>query len=276
MCCPILSVRSCKNRPLPRRASWLYDVPGSCGRRPGLCLESFGSSQALPPIDFHPVKDGHHAPPDAATSFPPPHGCDGTGCRPGADFGQRRCHGPEPAAHPRRRDRGAACRLCAADLQVRRARVQQDHDAHRPRGQLQRLRRRRPLGVHQYGRAHHLGHAQPGDRRHRARDRPHHRRAHGGTAGADRQRPDASADRPDPRYRPVGCRRRRRQSRSGKRRHGRAVWRHRTRPARPALANAPAGIGSRPGRPKIPRGNASVGPGHGRDVREVCAAGVHF
>ena len=185
--------------------------------------------------------------------------------------------GAEPAAHPRHRDREPAQGLLGADFQGGRPRRAEHSHAHHQARQLQRLRGRRAQRVHEYRRAHAGPDTERGDRRHRPRDRPHHRRPHGGPARPDRPRCHQEPAADHPRHRPDGGRRR------GRRRHGTRGGRCRRRPGHgrqrhpDALASERApgpGICGRPGWPALPRRHPAVGARHARNLRAFRRAGV--
>ena len=133
-----------------------------------------------------------------------------------------------PADHPRRRDRAAAARIHPADPEGGRPRQAEHPGRHHQRPRVQRLRRRRPAHLHQCRRADGGGDAEPGDRRARARNRPHRRRPPRRACASRLRRPSTAVDhRAAPRRRRHGRRlaQRQRQRRPG--RHGGAARRRR-------------------------------------------------
>ena len=195
----------------------------------------------------------------------------------GLDRGHLARRSPEPAADPRHGNRKPSQGLFDPDLQGRRPRLAEHRHAHRAPRKLQRLRGGRPQRVHQHRHSHAGQDAQRGDRRDRARDRPHRRRPLGFAAQPHcaRRHQEPAAHHPghrtDGRWGP--CRRRvgagylgrRRRPRHGRQRHAAAL--HAERAPGP-------GIRRRPVRPAAPRGNPAIRPRHARDVRALRRAGI--
>ena len=182
-----------------------------------------------------------------------------------ADAGARAKPAARTSGHPRRRDRATAARLHAADPARRRPRAAEHSGHHHQRPLVQRLRGRCQAHLHQCRRADRREGSERGDRRARARNRPHRRRTPVAVAPAACAGAGGVDHRHDPRHRRRGRRRaQRRQHRQSGRRHSRPARDH--PPLAAVLPARPGGAG-RSRRREVPRRHRPVGQGHVRHLQ---------